>query len=182
MSLRTGPLQGSHTYTGHTRTRVAFWECVHEWMPLCPLRYSEQEEEEKTGGSRGYGEGSRAAHSFSTAAGTRRALSALTCPYVDPSRELSDLTWSSSKRFSRSGPLARLFFVPKNGWDDPTWLCPPFLCLFLSHSCVFFPLFFNGAKEHCAFSGAFQSQTSPLWRLVVERSSSSIDARASFGL
>jgi len=28
ISLR--PFQGSHACTGHTRTHVAFWECVHE--------------------------------------------------------------------------------------------------------------------------------------------------------
>jgi hypothetical protein len=40
------------------------------------------------------------------------------------------------------------------------------------------PSFFSfrkrAVREHCAFSGAFQSQWSPLWPLIVGRSSSSI--------
>lgn len=57
ISLR--PFQGSHACTGHTRTHVAFWECVHEWMPLCPPRFWTRRRG-KDGWSREYGEGSRA--------------------------------------------------------------------------------------------------------------------------
>lgn len=126
-------------------------------MNECPSvpHGSEQEEEEEMrdhggggGGTKGDSSGS---FSFSTAAGTRRALSALTCPHVDPSRELSDLTWSSSKRFSPSVPPPPpypVFFRPQK------WLrrfnMAVFVSFFLALSRVFpfffFFLFFSSAK------------------------------------
>lgn len=153
MSFRADPLQKAPcVYWTHSHARCILG--IRAWMNA-PLSPTIPNKKRKDGGSRGYGEGSEAARSFSTATGTRRALSALTCPYVDPSCELSDLTWSSSKRFSRSGPLSRLFFVPKNGWEDPTWPCPPFLCLFLSHSRTFSPLsFFSSQRKSIAHSVA----------------------------
>lgn len=90
--------------------------CMNE-CPSVP-HDSEQEEEEKTGGPRegSRGEGSRAARSFSTAAGTRRAPFG---PYVPicgpfPRAVRFDVVFFKAV-FTKRGPLSRLFFVPKNG-------------------------------------------------------------------
>lgn len=84
--------------------------CMNE-CPSVP-HDTEQEEEEMTGDRGGTERGESSGSFFFNSSGDEAGPFG---PYVDPSRELSDLTWSSSKRFSRSGPLARLFFVPKNG-------------------------------------------------------------------
>jgi len=152
MSFHADPLQGAPMRVADTFARALHSgnACMNE-CPSVP-HGSEQEEEEETrdrgGVRRGTKGDSSGSFSFSTAAGTRRALSALTCPHVDPSRELSDLTWSSSKRFSPSvpppPPLSCLFSSPKMAETIQHGR----VRLFLSRSCVFFlfSFFFPSAK------------------------------------
>lgn len=166
MSFHADPLQGAPMRVADTFARALHSgnACMNE-CPSVP-HGSEQEEEEETrdrgGVRRGTKGDSSGSFSFSTAAGTRRALSALTCPHVDPSRELSDLTWSSSKRFSPSVPPPPpypVFFRPQK------WLrrfnMAVFVSFFLALACFSFFLFFFLRQK--GGRGALRIQ----WRLSI---------------
>lgn len=156
--------------------------------PLSPTVPNKKKRKRR--GSRGGGNARRArtARSFSTLAGTRRALSTLTCPHVDPSRELSDLTWSSSKRFSPSarGPLARLFSSPKmaettiqHGRTRLFFLPPFFPSLSRLFSLFFLFLERKPGGRTLRIQWRLSISNESFVALAVGRSSSSIDARPS---
>lgn len=157
-----GPIRVPDTFARALHSGNA---CMNE-CPSVP-HGSEQEEEEETrdrgegGGTKGDSSG---AFSFSTAAGTRRALSALTCPHVDPSRELSDLTWSSSKRFSPSEPPPPpypAFFRPQK-WLRRFNMAVP-VSFFLALACFSFFFFFFFFLRRKGGRGALRIQ----WRLSI---------------
>lgn len=178
MSLRAGPLQRLHVCTGHTRTRVAFWECVHEWMPLCPPRFRTRRG--KDGGVAGIRRGELSSSFFFNGSEDEAGPFG---PYVDPSRELSDLTWSSSKRFSRSGPLYPAFFSsPKMAEKIQHGRARlSSVSLFPILACFSPPFFFSLRRKSIAHSVApFNLRRVLCGGLRLGGSSSSIDARASF--
>jgi len=83
--------------------------------------------------------------------------------------------------FTKRAPIPP-FFRPQKWLRRSNMVVPSFLLSLSFPLLHVFPPFFHWDERHCAFSGAFQSQTNPLWRLAVGRSSSSINARASFDL
>lgn len=168
-------------------------------MPLCPPR-----SRTRRGGGGGERAGGISGGSFffdERRDGARPGP--FSCPYVltcvDPSRELSDLTWSSSKRFSACGPLfvTRLFSSPKMAETRPTWPYPAFLSLSLSprgsplisffhslaYSRVFFPfLQRKGGRGTLRIQWRLSISDESFVAVAVGRSSSSINTPASFGL
>lgn len=151
--------------------------------PLSPTRFRTRREKDDEG-SRGYGERGRGRSSFFNGSGDEAGPFG---PYVPicgpfPRAVRFDVVFFKAV-FTKRAPIPP-FFRPRKWLRRSNMAVPAFpLSLSFPLSRVFPPLFFFiAAKEHCAFSGVFQSQTRPLWRLAVGRSSSSIGARASLSV
>lgn len=148
--MRT-PSKGPHACSGHIRTRVAFWECVHEWMPLCPPRFWTRRRG-RDGGSRGGAEGNEGGFErlvlFFNGSGNEAGPFG---PYVPtcgpfPRAVRFDVVFFKAVFTERASPspLSRLFSSPKMAETIQHGR----VRLFLSRSRVFFlfSFFFSSAK------------------------------------